>query len=469
MQPLDIRRIRPGDVLEKGLYTRHGIKLLGAGARVSEGLLRALREMPASDLFFADSIEELQRARMLSPAKGVEVGQRTNRDLVTVGGFVVAEEGDEIDPLHSQVFDLGAYTGLGERETARARAQRIKLADRIVSEHERKWAELALRIPSGVAPIRLADQDEPGWGDEAWVCRVRAEGTERFRDVLTRIVAGVATEVDEANAIIDDLMERVQRCPSQFPQLAVLGLRTHDDLAEHAYTTAVLSIAIACRLRWTHEEARIAGLTGLLCDVGMGLIPQELRTTDRPLNDAEINRIWRHPAMSVVLLDGMRDLPEIVRFAAYQHHERENGTGYPNYRKGARITDFAKVASVADAYCAGTLPRTERKPRRPYDALAELIMLGAQGMYDRRIIRALAEAVGLYPIGSFVRLSSGDVAQVMGVRAGTLDRPLVRVVQPISGGGRVGEVIDLSRLAPGDLSIIQATEGPGTGYSARVA
>ncbi len=471
MESVDVARIQPGDVLQQGLYTRHGVKLLGPGARVTQGLIDVLRSMPSGDLFYADSVEDLQRARILTAAPRMRRGQRASRDLVTVGGFVIAEEGDEIDPMHAQVFDLGAYTGLGERETARARAHRIKFADRIVWEHERKWRDLAFRVvPSGDDAIVLNDQDQAGWPDEAGVCRIRAEATERYRDLFARIVAGVPTDASDAYAIVDDLVERLRGWPGQFPQLALLGGRALGDPAEHAYITAVLSIAIAARMGWSPNEVRIAGLTGLLCDVGMGLIPQELRTTDRPLNDAEINRIWRHPAMSVVLLDEMRHLPEMVRFAAYQHHERENGTGYPNYRKGARITDFAKVASIADAYSAATEPRSHRRQRRPYDALAELIMLGAQGMYNRRLVRALAEAIGLFPVGSFVRLSTGDVAQVLGVRPGTLDRPLVRIfAAPGVGGGGWGERIDLSLLKPGDLSIIQATETPERAGLTRVA
>src|SRR5690606_14275059 len=185
----------------------------------------------------------------------------------------------------------------------------------------------------------------------------RAQRRTMFRSVFARILSGVRTELSELLVLVDELVRLWVARPDEFAQIPLLDRGASETLPDHCYATAGVSIAIAGRLGWSIDHMRLAGLAGLLADVGMGMAPEELRSSGRPLSEVELNRVRRHPAYSVVLLESVEGLPEEVRMAAYQHHERENGSGYPAAAKSGAICDLARVVSVADTYVAATAAR----------------------------------------------------------------------------------------------------------------
>ena len=161
-------------------------------------------------------------------------------------------------------------------------------------------------------------------------------------------------------------------------------------------------------------------------------------------------------------MEDIEGIPESVRRAVYQHHERENGSGYPRRLRSSKSCDYARVIAVADAYAATTVPRPFRRPMTPYDVLEQLIRVGSERMYDRRIVRALVESTGLFPVGSHVRLSSGEIAQVIGSHTEMPDRPIVRVYRSHAGRSVPGPRVDLGDFEPWMLHVIQAVESPET-------
>lgn len=453
MHPLDPKQLVAGTRLTKGLFSREGVRLLSRGAVISEAMANILARMPHTQLFAADSLEEL--AQILSAQSNelpAPAGSNTEAALPPVAGSIRAP----IDALPQDPLEARAL-----REHRRVRARRMKFAEQIVAEREPIWERLTYHMERGVDPIELAETEAANWPDGDRLSEYRAGRVRVCGKVLARIVGGLRTSVSEPIALVDELIEKIKKYPERFTQLALLQPRTPDRLAEHAYATMVLSIAIAARLQWSENDTRLAGLTGLLVDVGMALLPRELRSSVRPLSELDTNRVFRHPVQGVVLLDSIDDLPEIVRLAVYQHHERENGAGYPAGTRGSAICDLAKVVAVADAFAAATEPRPYRPRKRPYDALEEIIQLGSQGMYARRVVRALVESTGLFPVGSFVKLNTGQIAQVIGAHADSIDRPMVRVVHRGKGPAREPSAqFDLASHLPWELHVIQAADEP---------
>jgi len=450
---LDPRSLLPGTRLKKGLFSREGVRLLSRGAIVTDAMSQILQRMPHTRIYAADSLEELSAilTRETAPNVTATIGPEDSTLPVVTGTPVRVIDASPVD----------AGETIEMRERKRDLARRLGNADQIAADREPIWEKLTYHMERGIDPIQLDEKETGDWPDETRLAEYRSGRVRACGKVLGRIVAGLSTNVIEPIGIVDELVEKLKRFPERFTQLALLAPRSADHIAEHAYATAALSITIAARLQWSENDVRLAGLTGLLVDVGMALLPRELRSSTRPLTEIEINRIFRHPVQGVILLDAVEGLPEIVKLAVYQHHERENGAGYPTGARGSTICDLAKVVAVADAFAAATEPRPYRVSKRPYDALEELIQLGSQGMYARRVVRALVESTGLFPVGSFVKLNTGQIGQVVGAHADNIDRPVVCVIaRSKPKGPPERSVYDLATHLPWELHVIKAADQP---------
>lgn len=444
-----------------GLYTRQGVKLLNPGVTLTEAIIEALSQSKWGTLYLAGSASDLMDDRILLAARQASEGEIAVADLVTAGGILAVEAGQYVEPHHADAYALGAFQGPQTREDRRQRAQRMKIADFQVAELEAQWKRIPLRIPSDPMANENADADSalpmPALAEVgSW----RHERVLRFRRVFARILSGVRTEIGEMLLLVDELVRLRMAHPTTYPQIAMLHRSGVESLPDHCFLTGALSVAIAARMQWSVDHVRLAGLAGMLADVGMGLVPLELRQSSRPLTEIEINRVRRHPAFSVTLLETVEGLPEEVRLAAYQHHERENGSGYPSAAKSAAIYDLARVVAVADTFIAATAARKYKAPRRPYDAVEELIMLSSSRVFDRKVVRALVESIGLFPIGGYVQMSSGSTGLVIGVHADKIDRPIVQMLPTSGSAGADRSIADLTKFQPWELHVIQAVDAP---------
>jgi HD-GYP domain-containing protein (c-di-GMP phosphodiesterase class II) len=472
MRRIDAATLRPGARIPLGLYTRQGIKLLSAGTTLTDGMCRMISQSAWGDLFLAASATDLQEAALLKQVDAVREGELASADVVTAGGVLAVEAGQRVERHHADAYELGAFLGAPEKEEQRLRTARMRLADQAVADLRPMWARLPRRIEPAPTPEWAASRAVYGparaaWPDETALATFRSERVARFRRAFARILAGLPVAAAEINPLVNELMHLRRAHPERFSQLALLAPRGEDYLPEHCYAAACLAVAVASRLNWSDEHIRMAGLAGLLADVGMGLVPAELRVLGRPLSEIELNRIRRHPTFTVALLEAVEGLPEEVRLAAYQHQERDNGSGYPEGLRGRAITDLAKVVAIADAFAAAAARRRYRSAKRPYDAMEEIIMLASAGVFDRAAARALVEAAGLFPVGSHVLLSNHTPAVVVGVQPDAIDRPIVRVLQRSSTGTTMGLTVHLTDFARNELWVRRAIDAPadqfGTG------
>ena len=461
MRPLDTHAIQEGQTLPKHLYTAHGAKLLSRGVLLTPELIAAVRALPRNAVYLADSVHDLHKARVVVAAPQRPVGEVATEDLVTAGGVLAAEAGDEIEEHHDDAYTAGSFRpDAATLEERKLRARRLRLADQAIADRARTWANLPLKIEPAPGSFEVPEPVDLGAPNTDGLERRRNSLVKRFRDLFGKLIAGVPTDAADPLALVDEQVHLLETDPAAFAQLALLTPRRPDYLPDQCVATMALSIGIAANLNWSRDDVRLAGLSGLLADVGMGLVAREIRAAERPLTDEELNRVRRHPAHAVVLLDEMSSLPEPVKLAAHQHHERDDGSGYPLMLKRPKIADLARVVAVAGAYAAATNTRPYRSYKRPYDALAEMIRLGSRGVLDRRCVRALAHAIGLFPVGSYVRLSTGQLARVVASHPSAIDRPVVHLAGSDADGLGGGSLLDLRAQNPHDLSVIHAADPP---------
>jgi len=244
---------------------------------------------------------------------------------------------------------------------------------------------------------------------------------------------------------VDSLMEHLRACPARFGMLASFPCGSDDYLPCHAYKLAVLALAAARQLCWSLEDARRVGLSAMFCDVGMLVVPLEVRAGSGELSDLQRSGVLQHPMAALPLSRDLELLDPIVLLAALQHHERDNGSGYPHGSGRSRICDHARLLAVADVFAAATEPRPYRPAKLPHTAIEELIRAALSGQLWPKGVQAFLQAVGLFPVGSYVRLWDGRCAQVVAANPRHIGRP---VVQPLSADcAPDGPEIDLARTS----------------------
>lgn len=221
--------------------------------------------------------------------------------------------------------------------------------------------------------------------------------------------------------LVDKVAGSIRREPTAL--LSVARLKSHDDYTWlHSIAVCGLMILLAQKLGLEESQILRIGMGGLLHDIGKAAIPLEILNKPGDLNESEINMMRHHPVIGAQMLleaGGERDLLDIV----LHHHEKYDGSGYPHGLKEQEIPFFARIATVCDVYDALTSTRVYREGWTPAKALHS--MLSWSGHFDPRILHTFVHAIGIYPVGSLVRLASGRVALVVRSGKESLLKPVV--------------------------------------------
>lgn len=223
--------------------------------------------------------------------------------------------------------------------------------------------------------------------------------------------------------LVDAINGSISRHPAAL--LSVVRLKTHDDYTYlHSVAVCALMVSLARQLELEESQVRRAGTAGLLHDVGKAAVPVDILNKPGKLTEAEFEVMKQHPLAGADLLrrsGGAEDLQDV----ALHHHEKVNGSGYPYGLKGNDISLLARMAAVCDVYDAVTSDRPYKAGWNPASAMQQ--MASWEGHFDRKVFYAFVKAVGIYPVGSLVRLASGRIAVVAEQAGSSLLQPKVCV------------------------------------------
>ncbi|MCZ4059881.1 HD-GYP domain-containing protein [Pantoea sp. LMR881] len=223
--------------------------------------------------------------------------------------------------------------------------------------------------------------------------------------------------------LVDEISGSIEREPSAL--LSVARLKNHDDYTYlHSMAVCGLMISLGRKVGLNAQQLRRVGMGGLLHDVGKAAVPLDILNKPGKLTEEELTVMRQHPIVGAQILmeaGAGHDLLDI----ALHHHEKFDGSGYPHGLKGEEITLFSRMAAVCDVYDALTSTRPYRKGWTPAEAMHN--MLGWRGHFDSQLLHSFVRTIGIYPVGSLVRLASGRVALVVKAGETSLLRPQVHV------------------------------------------
>ncbi len=204
-------------------------------------------------------------------------------------------------------------------------------------------------------------------------------------------------------------------------------------LVSHAMRSTVIAINIGIQLNMPDDKLIELAVACLLHEVGMIKLPPQVYYTNKPLTAAEKNSIFTHPVISYNILKDYK-FPLNICLAALEHHEKENGAGYPRKVNGQQISLFAKIIAVACSFEAITAKRHYKEATSAPDAMLELLKHnGVQ--YDSTVLKALMHSISMYPVGTYVLLSDGQAAQVTDVNPSDPKNPIVQIYGKVHDNG----------------------------------
>jgi HD domain len=257
-------------------------------------------------------------------------------------------------------------------------------------------------------------------------------------------VAALAIGIAEALKRNDQLLVQAMSGPAGPP------------LITNLVNVGILAAKVGAGLGYHGKELERLTFAGLLHDIGLFAVPQSLITKSGRLTQDERMLIEQHPELGYQAIRKAGPKYDWLAQVVSQAHERWNGQGYPNKLKGRQIGEFAQIIGVVDIFDALVSPREYRRRFFPHEAVREL-MVTERTAFPREIIKALVEQLSAYPLGTSIRLTTGEVGSVVRINTRYPLRPVVRI-EGNAAYGQETRHLDLS-LAP-LVSITETLESP---------
>lgn len=267
------------------------------------------------------------------------------------------------------------------------------------------------------------------------------QARELARNLMDDVRLGTMLDVNRARQVVSQCVDSVLR--NQDALLWLTQIKRKDEYtAEHCMNVAILTAAFAKHLGLPEQEIENIALAGLMHDVGKAKVPLDILNKPGALTEEEFAAVRQHPVYGRdMLLDSFSRIPTVVE-SAYFHHERPGGGGYPLGLSQQDIPYCARIVSITDAYDAMTSNRCYARGRSSREAL-DVIYKGRGTQFDAELAQEFIHCIGIYPPGSIVELSSGEVGIVVGSSDLKKLRPRVMVLRDFDKSPCPPRVVDL--------------------------
>lgn len=257
----------------------------------------------------------------------------------------------------------------------------------------------------------------------AQASQICAKAKQAVASMFSEVRMGKALDANDALPLVEEISSSVMRNSGALISLA--RLKTKDDYTYmHSVAVCALMVSLSKQLGLDEEQTRLAGMAGLLHDVGKMAIPDEILDKPGKLTDEEFFVIQKHPMAGYDLLKNANGISQAALDVCRHHHEKIDGSGYPDKLAGDQISLFAKMGAICDVYDAITSNRPYKAGWGPAESLRKMAEW-SKGHFDEKIFQSFVKSIGIFPIGSMVRLHSGRIAVVID-QSESLVAPIVK-------------------------------------------
>jgi putative nucleotidyltransferase with HDIG domain len=263
-------------------------------------------------------------------------------------------------------------------------------------------------------------------GDMAAIRRLYSGAVNAAQDVWDAAETEGSPDLPGALQAIDGLAEAVTQ--NRTAIVALTAMRNYDNYTfTHMVNVSILTMGQARALGIEGRLLREFGLSALMHDIGKVRTPKEILNKPEKLTDAEFDIMKRHVVDGAEILRRTPEMPILAPVVAFEHHLRNDGSGYPVGAHRAMLNLGTMLCSIADVYDAMRSQRSYQQAF-PTDRILAVLQRNDGTQFDQNLVRRFVQLLGIYPAGNLVRLKTGEVAVVLQVHAPDPYRPRVRII-----------------------------------------
>ena len=271
--------------------------------------------------------------------------------------------------------------------------------------------------------------------------KLHKKGKSIQKQLLNSVAKGLPTDISVPEEFSKNLVGSIDRNPNAL--LCLTKIREKDDyLLEHSLNVAILLANFGQYIGLKEEDVQELAMSGFLHDIGKIKIPDKILHKPGRLTDQEMNIMRDHVVYGIEALEEMQIPTDMIRTVS-EHHERLDGYGYPEGARDDEISYYGRMIAIGDVYDALTADRCY-KAGMPSQKALQILLKDTPHKYDQELVQKFIKCIGIYPVGSLVKLSDEKIAMVVKHNENSPLKPIVKVFYSLKGR---------HYLAPEDLNL----------------
>lgn len=241
---------------------------------------------------------------------------------------------------------------------------------------------------------------------------VKNRAKETLTKVYKNVMKGKDASIEEVFPVVNDMVESLSRNESAL--LSLFRVKHKDEYTfMHSVSVGALLIAFAKSTGITGDELNLYGIGGLMHDIGKMTVPLKILNKPASLNDDEFKKMKNHVVQSRMILSEIEDIPEVVVNIAGEHHEREDGRGYPDKKNASEISHGGKMTAIVDVFDAISSDRVYHKGLSPAVSVRKIFEWRKNNFFNESLVDQFIKFMGIYPVGSLVKLEGSLLGVVI--------------------------------------------------------
>lgn len=444
------------------------------------GAMRVIRLYPPENEAVRNALAELARVAQELYAQEHEVELRASNEFIFVNSTRLRLDLDNYAAF-SQILSVLRAVGVGSVRLANEAEPRdwlvflslllsqSKLGDDVTAfDLTEKLAAAAVTVFELGAP--LVTEEDPDFKQRAKEAakRTYSQSVAVTKEVMNSVRMGASPNIKKIKRVVQTIVDQILN-----EETSLVGLTTIRDYDEYTFTHSVnvciFSVALGRRLGLSKLQLYDLGLAALFHDIGKSRVPLTVLNKTDNLSDDDWRWLAAHPWLGVLALFHMRgqqELPYRAMVVAYEHHMKQDLTGYPKTIRPRLQSIFSRIVAVADGFDAATSRRAyQTVPMSPAAVLAGMRDNPRRGM-DPVVVKGFINLLGVFPVGTLVVLDTFELAVVHAVNPNpaAISRPVVRIVSDDRGNVLYpGHLVDLTEQKPDGSAYVRTiikTENP---------